>query len=290
MSRDGHPPLRVVFVFAEYSLHNHIIRDYVRARPADHVALVKVPLVLKGRGRRDTATRILPRLARRFVVAKVLEFLVLLALTVVPKILSRGAIFQRLRILALRHHLPFLKTDDVMSERALEFVRAQRPDVVVTLFHQIIKRPLIDIPRDGIVNIHPGLIPEFRGIQPYLWELSEGADRAGATLHLIEDEGIDTGRVLARTSYPIRSGMSVQLNYFLTCQAASRILPETLRALHDGRLTPTSQDPAAGAYFRWPDDAAIERLRERGHPMISARQLLGILSGRFDGPPEGSAE
>ena len=101
MSPGGDRPLSVVFVFAEYSLHNHIIRDYVRARPRDRVAVVKVPLVLRGRGRRDTANRILPRLARRFVVAKAVEFLVLLALTIVPKMLSRGAVFQRLRILAL---------------------------------------------------------------------------------------------------------------------------------------------------------------------------------------------
>ena len=274
--------MRVVFILAEYSLHNRIVSDYLAARPQDHVALVKVPLVLKGKGRVDTAQRIVPQLSRRFLAGKLLEFAVLLAITLTPKLMRGGAVFRRLRWIARRQGLPFLRTANVMSAEALEFIRAQEPDLVVTLFHQIIKRKLIAIPGDGIVNIHPGLIPEFRGIQPYFWELSEGSPRAGATLHLIEDEKIDAGGVLASTSYETSPGMSVQLNYYLTCQAASHLLPRCLEAFHEGRLTPAPQDPEAGDYWRWPDSEAFTRLRQRGHRLFSWGQLWGILSGRYD--------
>ena len=42
------------------------------------------------------------------------------------------------------------------------------------------------------------------------------------------------------------------------------------------------QDPGAGAYYRWPDSAAYDRLQERGHRLLSWRDLWGILSGRYD--------
>lgn len=169
-----------------------------------------------------------------------------------------------------------------MSDAALEFIAQQQPDLVVTLFHQIVRHRLIRLPKLGVVNIHPGLIPEFRGIQPYFWELSEGAGRAGPTLHFIDDEQIDTGRVLVRASYPVRPGMSVQLNYYLTCLAAARLLPVCLDAVEQGRLTPRTQVSGEGAYWRWPDSAAFDRLVARGHCLVSWRQLFALLAGQHD--------
>ncbi len=276
--------MNVVFLLSDYVLHNRIVSDYVAARPKDRVAIVKVPLVLKGKGRVETALRIAPQLSRRFLLGKVLEGLVLAAITVLPKVIRRGAVFRRLRTVARRHRLPFLRTRNVMSEEALGFVRTQQPDVVVTCFHQIVKRPLLDLPRLGVVNIHPGLLPEFRGIQPYFWELAERFGRAGATLHLIEDETIDTGRVLARSEYATWPGMSVQLNYYLAAQAAARLLPRCLEALEGGRVVPAPQ-PDGGAYHRWPDSAAYDRLEAAGHALFRWRDLWGILAGRYDESP-----
>ena len=274
--------MRVTFVFNEYALHNHVIRDYVRARPDDVVSVVKVPLVLRGKSRSATASRIVPKLSRRFLWGKLLEGATVLAITAVPKMLSRGAIFERLSAVAKHAGLPFHASTDVMADATLDFIRAQRPDLVVTLFHQIVREPLIEIPRLGVVNIHPGLLPDFRGIQPYFWALSEGAHEAGATFHFIEDESIDTGAVIARTRYAIPAGVSVQLNYFLTCQAVARALPVCVAALEGGTVTPRAQSAGEGAYYRWPDGAAFDRLRAREHALFSWRQLFGILTGRHD--------
>ena len=276
--------MRVVYVMAEYSLHNQLVEEHLRARPDDELAVVKVPLVLRGKGRRETAERIAPKLSRRFLWGKLLEAAVVLTVTATPKLLRRGAVFQRLGRIARRRGLPFLETPDIMSEEALAFIRAHEPDVVLTLFHQIVRRKLIELPRLGVVNIHPGLLPDFRGIQPYFWELSEGSPRAGATVHFIEDEQIDAGGVLGQASYPVPPGVSVQLNYYLTCRAAARLVPACLAALEEGVARPEAQDPEAGAYWRWPDSAAFDRLEARGHCLMSWRQLFGLLVGRHDDP------
>lgn len=274
--------MRVVYVMAEYSLHNHVVVEHLRARPGDTVALVKVPLVLRGKSRGETAARIVPRLSRRFLVGKLVEALALLVITALPKLLRRGPEFLRLRSIARQHGLRFHRSEDIMSAESLAFIEGQRPDVVVTLFHQIVRRRLIDIPRLGVVNLHPGLLPDYRGIQPYFWELCEGAERAGATLHLIEDESIDSGAILGHISYAVQPGMSVQLNYYLTCRAAARLLPECLTGLESGILSPRTQDGDAGAYYKWPDSAAFDRLERRGHRLMSWVQLFALLAGRYD--------
>ena len=273
--------LRVAFVLAEYSLHNEIVERYLADRPDDSVSIVKVPLVLRGKSRRETMTRVAPRLSRRFLGAKVVEGLFVAGVTRLPKILPRGAVFRRLRGIAARRRLPFLRTPDIMSAEALDFLRAQSPDLIVTLFHQIVRRELIAIPRYGVVNAHPGLLPGFAGIQPYFWALSEGAEEAGATLHLIEDETVDTGRILARAAFPIRGRMSAQLVYYFTSRCIAHLLPRVLPAFAAGNLEPRAQAPG-GAYFRWPDSAAMDRLRGRGHSVFSFRDMADVLRGRHD--------
>ena len=274
--------MRVVYVLAEYSLHNHIVETHRRARPGDHIAICKVPLVLRGKSRSETVQRIVPKLSQRFLLGKVVEGVAMLAITALPKLMGRGPVFRRLRSIARRHRLPFHRTEDIMSADAMDFIRAQRPDLVVTLFHQIVRQSLIDVPRLGVVNIHPGLIPDFRGIQPYFWELSEGSGRAGATMHFIEDESVDSGGILAQASFDVPPGVSVQRNYYLTCRAAGRLMPRVLAGLESGSLKSVGQDPDAGAYWRWPDSAAFDRLRERGHSLVSWGQLVRLLAGADD--------
>lgn len=275
--------MKVLFLLSDYVLHNALLTDYIAARAGDEVAVIKIPLVLKGKSRRGTAERIVPQLSRRFAAGKLVEFAALMTITALPKLLSRGAIFRRLRRTCAKLRLPFHRTENIMDEGSLAFAREFEPDVIVSLCHQILKEPLISLAPLGVVNVHPGVLPDYRGIQPYFWELSEGSPRAGATLHLIEDEQIDAGGVLGRASFPTTPGMSVQLNYFLTTKCAAALLPDCLTALDEGKLAPEAQQPDQGAYFRWPDSSAFERLRERGHALISFRQLFGILVGRYDG-------
>jgi len=61
------------------------------------------------------------------------------------------------------------------------------------------------------------------------------------------------------------------------------LLPKTLAAFAAGEIEPRPQDPDAGTYYRWPDSAAFDRLRERGHALLSWRQLWRILATDPDG-------
>ncbi len=273
--------MNIVFILNEFSLHNHIVERYLAARPGDRISIVKVPLVLKGRGRAETAARVLPKLSRRFVFWKLQEFGALFAITLTPKILRHGAVFRRLRVIAWRNKLPFHRSENVMSERTLEFVRQQEPDLVVTLMHQILKPMLISIPRLGVINIHPGLLPTFRGIQPYFWELMVGHGEAGPTIHYIRDESIDTGEILASASYRTWPGLSVQLNYYLTSLCAAALLPDVTEAIEKGESLALPQ-AAGGSYYGWPDSTSVGELYRQGHSLVSLSDLWAILSGKFD--------
>ncbi|MCR4317064.1 MAG: hypothetical protein NUW37_12050 [Planctomycetes bacterium] len=75
-----------------------------------------------------------------------------------------------------------------------------RIDVVFIMVSDILKKPILDAPRVGVINKHAALLPSCGGIYPYFWGRLHGIP-TGVSFHEV-DEGIDSGRVLVQLGYP----------------------------------------------------------------------------------------
>jgi methionyl-tRNA formyltransferase len=95
----------------------------------------------------------------------------------------------------------------------------------VSLDNALISEETFTVPQFGTVNVHHGAVPDYRGGPPVFWELVDGRDRVGFTVHRI-DAGIDTGPVLAAGEVQIvRRG------------TLAETLAATIPALHDVSLS-----------------------------------------------------
>jgi methionyl-tRNA formyltransferase len=82
-------------------------------------------------------------------------------------------------------------------------LRAHEPDLAIcTGFPWLISQETIDVPRLGIVNGHPSLLPRYRGPFPIAWAVRNGETEIGMTFHLM-DAAFDTGDVLAQKTVPL---------------------------------------------------------------------------------------
>jgi len=89
---------------------------------------------------------------------------------------------------------------------AIEHIRAWSPDViVVAAYGQIIPPDVLEIPPHGCINIHPSLLPRWRGATPIQGAILAGDETTGVTIMLM-DEGLDTGPILAQRETPIHAG------------------------------------------------------------------------------------
>jgi methionyl-tRNA formyltransferase len=76
-------------------------------------------------------------------------------------------------------------------------------DLVVSfLFWKKIRRPLIDLPRIGCINLHPAPLPDFRGLGGYNFAIYEGAPSWGVSAHFV-DESFDTGDIIKVRTFDI---------------------------------------------------------------------------------------
>jgi len=125
-------------------------------------------------------------------------------------------------------------------------LRDLKHDIVVLGGARILRKEVIDMPTIGILNAHPGLLPQYRGLDAIEWAILNGDD-VGVTVHLV-DEGIDTGPIVIKEKLEIQpenrladlkrraSKLSVQLMAdAVDLIAAGRASPQTQREA-DGRL------------------------------------------------------
>lgn len=142
--------------------------------------------------------------------------------------------------------------------------RALAPDLVISIrFSHIFPARFLDVPRHGILNIHPGYLPEYGGLYAPFHQMLAGRPRIGSTLHWI-DAGIDTGPIVDIASIPVEPERSLFWHVVETYPAAIPALRRTIEMLEGGTAVPGApQDPAEQHYYRMPDRNEMLAFKER---------------------------
>lgn len=165
--------------------------------------------------------------------------------------------------------VPTHATRDINSSNSLAFVKNLQPDLLLSAhFNQLIGPELLGLPLQGSLNIHPGRLPEYKGVDPVIRALDKAESQVGVTLHR-QDEGFDTGAVLAKAGRSVAaSDTLLSLNLCLFQQGA-----ELLRdLLADSAALPAGEPQQPDLrYDSWPDAALVKRLRRSGRRLLDGR-------------------
>jgi methionyl-tRNA formyltransferase len=93
--------------------------------------------------------------------------------------------------------------DDPDSAAFLEFLAELRPDVLVSVaYGHVLHEPALSIPTIGAINVHPSLLPQYRGAQAIFWALYEGQTTLGVTVHEMILP-VDAGAILAQEALAV---------------------------------------------------------------------------------------
>jgi methionyl-tRNA formyltransferase len=141
------------------------------------------------------------------------------------------------------------------------------PDVIVLGGARILRAPVLALARWGVLNAHPGRLPEYRGVDVIAWALYQGSE-PGVTVHVV-DGGVDTGGIVRQRALSIRSGDTLRALRERAEQIGADLMAEALIEIRDaGRIATTSPPPGAASrqYYRMRSRLLREverRLRER---------------------------
>jgi len=127
------------------------------------------------------------------------------------------------------------------------------------------------VPRHGIVNGHPALLPRYRGPNPIGWALRNGDTELGFTFHRM-DADFDTGRVLAQGTAPLAGAESAEDVLQALFGAATSLLPRALERVEAGDPGDAQvEEDASYAGFFEPEYAEIDWSRPAAEIVLQVR-------------------
>lgn len=120
------------------------------------------------------------------------------------------------------------KLEPESEQRVVEILKSERVDLVVLAgYMRMVKEPLLRAFPHRIVNIHPSLLPKFRGLAAWRQALEAGEKITGCTVHWV-DEGMDTGAILAQRDVPVLPGDTPESLHARIQVAEHAIYPEVI--------------------------------------------------------------
>jgi methionyl-tRNA formyltransferase len=192
-----------------------------------------------------------------------------------PKGRSRKTTPPPVKVRAMEIGLEVWQPKSVKTPEAIDRIKGYKPDLlVVVAFGQLLPGALLDVPRVGALNVHPSLLPDYRGAAPINWAILNGETETGVTTMFL-DEGMDTGPTLLSRRTPIGAEETAGDLHDRLAEIGAGLLVDTIRELKAGSVTPTVQPPECTTVCRQlaKEDGRIDWTRPAEE---LARQVRGL--------------
>lgn len=161
------------------------------------------------------------------------------------------------------------------SPEGLDVLNHAQPDLIVSVrYRRILKEAAIAIPARGVINLHSGILPDYRGVMATFWAMLAGESEIGTTLHFIVDAGIDTGPVVSIHRQPVDSSRSYLHNLLsMYAPGAAQIAQAIDEIDRTGTVPAAIQPRGAGAYFGPPGEADAQNFLETGQTLADGQEF-----------------
>jgi methionyl-tRNA formyltransferase len=152
------------------------------------------------------------------------------------------------KVIAEKYQIPVAQPERLKNQEFLDYFRNLSPDlVVVAAFGQLLPGEIIRAPRMGCINVHPSLLPNYRGAAPINWALIRGEANTGVTIMLM-DEGMDTGDILTKEETMIGPEEIFGGLHDRLAEMGAMLLLKTIDMITKGKALRTPQDSSLATY------------------------------------------
>jgi methionyl-tRNA formyltransferase len=141
--------------------------------------------------------------------------------------------------------VPTVQPASVNEPATLEYLRSLNVDVALTAaYGQMLSKDFLTIPRRATINIHPSLLPKYRGATPVPSALLDGLGETGVTI-LFTVFKMDAGNIVVQKKFGIQPNETADVLTDRLFGEGAQLLPEALALLEDGKFEGTVQNEAA---------------------------------------------
>lgn len=154
------------------------------------------------------------------------------------------------KTLALEKCIPVYQPTKLKDEFFLKEIENLKADIfVIVAYGRILPQALLDMPSLGCVNVHPSLLPKYRGPSPMQAALAAGDKKTAVTIMKI-DALMDHGPILAQEELDIATDETVATLTDKVVALGDPLLRNTLKGFHKGNVVPQEQDHDKATYCK----------------------------------------
>lgn len=157
--------------------------------------------------------------------------------------------------------------DNINSDEAFWDLKNFSPDLMISIrYGQIFKRAeLISLPRCGIINLHSGILPKYRGVMPSFWAILRGEKNLGMTLHYVVDSSIDSGPIIDSFSCEINWDLPLTTNIRNLYPRGCEMILNAVKKISAGeKIAAISQkELGESQYFSYPKSEDLKNFSKK---------------------------
>jgi len=144
--------------------------------------------------------------------------------------------------------IKLIKLDQL--SQLVQFVKKEKPDLcIVTSYGKILPKEILDIPKFGFINVHPSLLPKFRGPTPIQSAILTGEKSTGVTI-LQVDEQVDHGKIISNIRVPITKDETYTTLSEKLANLGAKLLIDTLPKYFSGKIKLEEQDHSRATFTK----------------------------------------
>ena len=174
---------------------------------------------------------------------------------------------------------PIASLNKPNSTEGLGTLAATEPDLVISIrYGCILEAEALSIPTKGVLNLHSGRLPEYRGVMATFRAMLAGDEKLCSTLHWIDDATIDTGRIISIQSHdrdPMQCYLSNTIGLY---PAGCAAILEVVGMIETGHQPDSQMPEQGGAYFSFPDQGSLEAFAQSGHRWANPEFVAKMMS------------
>jgi methionyl-tRNA formyltransferase len=210
------------------------------------------------------------------------HFNVLLVVTKPDKPSGRGLHMASspIKVLAQSLGIPIFQPNSLKDKTALEQLQNLLPDfIVVVAYGFFLPKSLTQVPRLATINLHPSLLPRYRGAAPLHWPIINGDAETGVTTMLVSEQ-MDAGDILLQQKIPIHLTDSAQSIHDKLANIGAACIRETMLGWEAGIIHPKPQNESEVSFApKITDEVAHINWREQNRNIFNKIRGLSPLPG-----------
>lgn len=152
------------------------------------------------------------------------------------------------KVMAEKYHIPVVQPEKIGNWQSE--VENLKPDLgIIASYGQILPEDILSIPKYGFINVHPSLLPKYRGASPIRYAILKGDDKTGVTIMRVSEK-LDAGPILLQREAAIGQNETFQSLHDRLARLGAELLIEALPKLFAGKLSPLTQDESKATYTK----------------------------------------